>query len=75
MKERLLFTLAAENGHSVVVEEMLKHMNLETASIVARNIVFCREFGHLMQENIVFCTYKPLLFDTLEQNNAIYTVY
>ncbi|CAH2038827.1 unnamed protein product [Thlaspi arvense] len=28
---------AAENGHSLVVGEMLKHMDLETASIAARN--------------------------------------
>ncbi|KAF8086972.1 hypothetical protein N665_0607s0032 [Sinapis alba] len=34
--ETPLYT-AAENGHSFVVEEMLKHMNLETASIAARN--------------------------------------
>uniref|UniRef100_A0A1J3EK05 Ankyrin repeat-containing protein n=1 Tax=Noccaea caerulescens TaxID=107243 RepID=A0A1J3EK05_NOCCA len=34
--ETSLYT-AAENGHSVVVEEMLKHMDLETASIAARN--------------------------------------
>lgn len=34
--ETPLYT-AAENGHSIVVEEMLKHMDLETASIAARN--------------------------------------
>ncbi|KAJ4867446.1 Ankyrin repeat family protein [Raphanus sativus] len=34
--ETPLYT-AADNGHSLVVEEMLKHMNLETASIAARN--------------------------------------
>lgn len=34
--ETPLYT-AAENGHSLVVEEMLKHMDLETASIAARN--------------------------------------
>ncbi|VYS45111.1 unnamed protein product [Arabidopsis thaliana] len=28
---------AAENGHSLVVEEMLKHMDLDTASVKARN--------------------------------------
>ncbi|CAN6890438.1 unnamed protein product, partial [Brassica oleracea] len=34
--ETPLYT-AADNGHSLVVEEMLKHMNLEIASIAARN--------------------------------------
>ncbi|KAL0740679.1 hypothetical protein Bca4012_082192 [Brassica carinata] len=34
--ETPLYT-ASENGHSFVVEEMLKHMSLETASIAARN--------------------------------------
>uniref|UniRef100_M4DZ05 PGG domain-containing protein n=1 Tax=Brassica campestris TaxID=3711 RepID=M4DZ05_BRACM len=34
--ETPLYT-AAENGHSFVVEEMLKHMCLETGSIAARN--------------------------------------
>ncbi|KAG2332839.1 hypothetical protein Bca4012_017528 [Brassica carinata] len=34
--ETPLYT-AAENGHSVVVEEMLKHMDFETASVAARN--------------------------------------
>lgn len=34
--ETPLYT-AAENGQSIVVEEMLKHMDLETASIAARN--------------------------------------
>ncbi|KAL1221173.1 Ankyrin repeat-containing protein [Cardamine amara subsp. amara] len=34
--ETPLYT-AAENGHSFIVEEMLKHMDLETASIAARN--------------------------------------
>ncbi|KFK42901.1 hypothetical protein AALP_AA1G053200 [Arabis alpina] len=34
--ETSLYT-AAENGHWLVVEEMLKHMDLDTASIAARN--------------------------------------
>ncbi|KDO51600.1 hypothetical protein CISIN_1g006802mg [Citrus sinensis] len=29
--------VAAESGHALIVEEMLQHMNLETASIPARN--------------------------------------
>lgn len=59
--ETPLYT-AADNGHSLVVEEMLKHMNLETASIAARNgfdpFHVAAKQGHLGKRNFycLLCT-------------------
>ncbi|KAH0886621.1 hypothetical protein HID58_062717, partial [Brassica napus] len=50
--ETPLYT-AAENGHSFVVEEMLKHMCLETGSIAARNAA---AQGHIDVVNLLLET-------------------
>lgn len=56
--ETPLYT-AADNGHSLVVEEMLKHMNLETASIAARNgfdpFHVAAKQGHLGNKTNFYC--------------------
>lgn len=57
--ETPLYT-AAENGDSLVVEEMLKHMDLDTASIAARNgfdpFHVAAKQGHLGRRNLFYCT-------------------
>ncbi|CAN8294742.1 unnamed protein product [Cochlearia groenlandica] len=52
--------IAAENGHCLVVEEMLKHMDLETASVAARNgfdpFHVAAKQGHLGVVNLLLKT-------------------
>ncbi|KDO51602.1 hypothetical protein CISIN_1g006802mg [Citrus sinensis] len=49
--------VAAESGHALIVEEMLQHMNLETASIPARNgydsFHVAAKQGHLVVKALV----------------------
>lgn len=62
--ETSLYT-AAENGHSIVVEEMLKHMDLENASIAARNgfdpFHVAAKQGHLGKKIYTLLRFSPLL--------------
>lgn len=68
--ETSLYT-AAENGHWLVVEEMLKHIDLDTASIAARNgfdpFHVAAKQGHLGKRNFRYLrkTFKNLFCCTL----------
>ncbi|KAG7568717.1 Ankyrin repeat [Arabidopsis thaliana x Arabidopsis arenosa] len=75
--ETPLYT-AAENGHSIVVEEMLKHMDLETASIAARNgfdpFHVAAKQGHLEVLKILLETFPNLAMTTdLSCTTALHT--
>ncbi|CAH8347942.1 unnamed protein product [Eruca vesicaria subsp. sativa] len=65
--ETPLYT-AAENGHSTVVEEMLEHMDLQTASVAARNgfdpFHVAAKQGHLEVLKILLETFPNLAMTT-----------